>query len=59
VLKGVPPGKYKLFAADVLLDSPETRPASLAAAETVEVAEGDRVIRNLKMLEAPGANPKQ
>jgi len=59
VLKGIPPGKYKLFAADYLSVTPETRAAFLAAAETVEVAAGARVVHDLKMLEAPDANPKK
>jgi hypothetical protein len=59
VLKGIPPGKYKLFVADYILVTPDTRPAFLAAAETVEVAAGARVVHDLKMLEAPDANAKK
>ena len=59
VMNGVPPGKYRLFAADYSKVNPETRPVFLKAAETVDVLAGGRVVRNLKMLEAPNANPKQ
>ncbi len=59
VLKGIPPGKYKLFAADYSLVTPETKPAFLAEAEPVEVAADGRVIHNLTVLEAPDANPKK
>jgi len=53
LLKGIPPGKYRLFAADLAQMTPENRPAFLATAETVEIVEGARVTSDLKMQEAP------
>jgi hypothetical protein len=67
VFKGVPPGKYKVYAADVKKRSAGTRATwpggdpDLGAAQTLEVPEGGHVTRNLKVVgqEEPGAHPKR
>ncbi|MGA3096789.1 MAG: carboxypeptidase-like regulatory domain-containing protein [Bryobacteraceae bacterium] len=58
--RGVPPGKYKIYAADSSKVTPAARPAFLAAGETLEVLEGAHVARNLSVIppEEPNANPK-
>jgi hypothetical protein len=65
LLKGIPPGKYKIYAADVhvravgvRINQPGGDP-DLAAAENIEIAEGDRLTRNLKVVQEAGdAHPK-
>jgi protocatechuate 3,4-dioxygenase beta subunit len=66
MLKGVPPGKYAIYAADVRKRGTGERinqpggDQDIAAAETIEVVEGDRLTRNLKVVqEGVDANPKQ
>lgn len=70
VFKGVPPGKYKVYAADPTQmnfaggsggPDGDPRRALLAAAETLEVTEGGRVAKNLKAIarETPNVQPKQ
>ena len=67
VFNGVPPGKYKIYAADTtqmnLAAGPENDPrrALLAAAETLELTEGGHVTKDLKAVgrEAPSVQPKQ
>jgi protocatechuate 3,4-dioxygenase beta subunit len=55
LLKGIPPGKYKIYTADFTKRSAAARASwpggdpDLAAAETVEVPEGGHVTRNLKV----------
>jgi hypothetical protein len=58
-LKGVPPGKYKIYAADMNHITVANRPAYLAAAETLEVVEGGRVTKNLKVVAPEETNAKQ
>jgi hypothetical protein len=68
VFKGVPPGKYKVYAADPTqmnfaggsgVPDGDPRRALVAAAETLEVTEGGRVAKNLKVVarEDPNARP--
>jgi len=67
VFKGVPPGKYKIYAADVKKRSASARATwpggdpDLAAAETLEVPEGGHVTKNLRVVgqEEPSAHPKR
>ena len=61
LMQGLPPGKYKLFAADWPQVTPACRPTFLAAGDTVEVSEGEHASRNLNVVvqEGPNANPKQ
>jgi hypothetical protein len=61
LMQGLPPGKYKLFAADWSQVTPASRPTFLAAGDTVEVSEGEHASRNLNVVvqEGPNANPKQ
>ncbi len=49
-LKGVPPGRYRVYAADFLRtgNTAAARDASAAAADVVEVKEGDRITKDLK-----------
>ena len=55
LLKGIPPGRYKIYTADFTKRSAAARASwpggdpDLAAAETVEVPEGGHVTRNLKV----------
>jgi hypothetical protein len=61
LFQGVPPGKYRIYAADSTRVTPTSRSAFLAAADTLEVLEGGRVTRNLKAVaqEELNAQPKQ
>ena len=59
LVKGVPPGKYKVYAADIGQVTAENRPAFLEAAETVDVPEGANVIHDLRVQEAPNGTRKQ
>jgi hypothetical protein len=65
VFKGVPPGKYRIYATDIMRLGPGRIDAAqqelAAAAETVEVKEGDRIAKDLKAVlpEAPHANPQR
>ena len=70
ILKGVPPGKYKIYAADLMSAAlgassasaiNAARDALLAAAETLEVAAGSHVTKDLRVVsqEGPGGQPKQ
>jgi hypothetical protein len=67
VFKGIPPGKYRIYAADVKKRSAGARAGwpggdpDLAAAETLEVPEGGHVTRNLRVIgqEEPSAHPKR
>jgi protocatechuate 3,4-dioxygenase beta subunit len=62
--KGVPPGKYRIYAADnrkkALGDRIRNGDPDSAAAESIEVVEGDRITRNLNLKkEEVNAHPKQ
>jgi 5-hydroxyisourate hydrolase-like protein (transthyretin family) len=67
VFKGVPPGRYRIYAADVKKRTVSARATwpggdpDLAAAEVLEVPEGGHVARNLKAVgqEASRADPKR
>jgi hypothetical protein len=66
--QGVPPGKYKIYAADTnkraagaRTNLPDGDP-DLASAETLEVSEGEHITRDLKVVagkEEPRALPKE
>jgi protocatechuate 3,4-dioxygenase beta subunit len=66
-LKGIAPGKYKICAVDIFRTPPAGRPAGSscsafpAASESLEIAEGAHVIKDLKAAaqEATNAQPKQ
>lgn len=66
LLKGIPPGRYKIYAADVTKRAAGIRATwpggdpDLAFAETVDVPEGGHVTKNLKVVarEEPDAHPK-
>ncbi len=67
MLKGIPPGKYKIYAADVRKRTAAERAnwpggdPDLTAAEALEVPEGGRITRNLKVVAEgePNVRPKQ
>ena len=66
-IKGVPPGKYRIYAADLRKRSTAERAnwpggdPDLASAEFLEVQPGGRVIRNLQVIvpEEPDEHPSQ
>ncbi|HMD71683.1 MAG TPA: carboxypeptidase regulatory-like domain-containing protein [Bryobacteraceae bacterium] len=58
--KNVPPGRYRLFAYDIAgpgaLQSTEAFRAAVAHVEAIEIGEGDRLTKDLKLLASEGAD---
>ena len=58
-LKGVLPGKYRVLAADLFrLGGPDTSQAALKKGEEVEIKEGDRIQKEIRLLPKEDANAK-
>jgi hypothetical protein len=54
-LKGIRPGKYRIYVFDPLSlgDDPELRKKLFEKAEPIEVHEGDRITKNVKLVPEP------